>query len=112
MRIGFIGIGNMGWPMAGHVAAGGYTLMVHDLDGEKNARFAREHNCIAARSLAEVAENEIIIMMLPTGQDVRNVVLNDPSGPLVHALNQRLRFIINASGGLLTVVPGILVTTI
>jgi len=86
MRIGFIGIGNMGWPMAGHIAAGGYTLMVHDLDGEKNARFAREHNCIAARSLVEVAENEIVIMMLPTGQDVRNVVLNGPSGLLVHAL--------------------------
>src|SRR5919197_2005766 len=36
----------------------------------------------------------------------------DLASPLVHALNQRLRFIINASGGVLTVVPGILVTTI
>ncbi len=86
MRIGFIGIGNMGWPMAGHIRAAGYPLTVYDLDREKCARFAREHNCACAQNLAEIAENEIIITMLPTGQIVRNVLLLDGSGALAAGL--------------------------
>jgi len=86
MRVGFIGIGNMGWPMAGHIAAAGHALTVYDLDAEKSARFAREHNCQAARSLAEIAENEITITMLPTGQIVRNVIMVDDDGALAKGL--------------------------
>src|SRR5215469_11741080 len=86
MRVGFIGIGNMGWPMAGHVAESGNALMVYDLDAEKSARFAREHNCMFARNSAEIAENEVVITMLPTGQDVRNALLVDYSGALANAL--------------------------
>lgn len=86
MRVGFIGIGNMGWPMAGHIAAGGFPLTVYDLDKEKCARFAREHNCAAAQNVAEIAESEVIITMLPTGQEVRNALLVDNSGALANAL--------------------------
>jgi len=86
MRVGFIGIGNMGWPMARHIAAAGHTLMVYDLDAEKSARFAREHNCRAARSLAELAENEITITMLPTGQIVRDVILQAENGAFAKSL--------------------------
>lgn len=86
MRVGFIGIGNMGWPMAGHIAAGGFPLAVYDLDSEKCSRFATEHNCAAARSLAELAENDVIITMLPTGQIVRDVYLAAENGALVKAL--------------------------
>ena len=86
MRVGFIGIGNMGWPMAGHVAESGNALMVYDLDAEKSTRFAREHNCMFARNSAEIAENEVVITMLPTGQDVRNALLVDNSGALANAL--------------------------
>lgn len=86
MRVGFIGIGNMGWPMAGHIAKAGHALMVYDLDAEKSARFAREHNCRSARSLAEVAENEITITMLPTGQIVRDVILQAEGGAFAKSL--------------------------
>ncbi|HXX20124.1 MAG TPA: NAD(P)-dependent oxidoreductase [Candidatus Acidoferrum sp.] len=86
MRVGFIGIGNMGWPMAGHIAAAGHALTVYDLDAEKSARFAREHNCRAARSLAELAENEITITMLPTGQIVRDVILQAENGAFAKSL--------------------------
>ena len=54
MRVGFIGIGNMGWPMASNIAKAGHQLMVFDLDSEKSSRFAREHNCQAAASLGEI----------------------------------------------------------
>ena len=32
VRIGFIGLGVMGLPMAGHLAAAGYSLTVYDID--------------------------------------------------------------------------------
>ena len=35
MRVGFIGIGNMGWPMAANVAKAGHDLAVFDLDKER-----------------------------------------------------------------------------
>jgi len=86
MRVGFIGIGNMGWPMAGHIAGAGHTVSVYDLDAEKGARFAREHGCRAAGRLAEIAENEITITMLPTGQIVRSVILEQEDGAFAKSL--------------------------
>ena len=76
----------MGWPMAGHIAAAGHALTVFDLDGEKAARFGREHTAQAARSLAEIAQNEIVITMLPTGQIVREVMLVAENGAFAKAL--------------------------
>jgi len=86
MRVGFIGIGNMGWPMAGHISKTEHQLMVYDLDAAKAVRFASEHNCRAARHRGEMAENEIIITMLPTGQSVREVILEAEDGSLARNL--------------------------
>jgi 3-hydroxyisobutyrate dehydrogenase len=80
MRVGFIGIGNMGWPMAANIAKAGHDLTVFDLDPERSARFAREHNARAAANLAEVAQNEVTVTMLPTGQIVRQVLLEQENG--------------------------------
>ena len=86
MRVGFIGIGNMGWPMASHIAKAGHELMVYDLDAEKSAHFAREHKCRAAADLGEVAQNEIIVTMLPTGKIVREALLENQGGAFAKAL--------------------------
>jgi 3-hydroxyisobutyrate dehydrogenase len=86
MRVGFIGIGNMGWPMAANIAKAGHQLTVFDLDSEKSSRFAREHSCQAESGLAEIAANEIVVTMLPTGQIVRNVILEAQDGAFVKAL--------------------------
>ncbi|MGA2510747.1 MAG: NAD(P)-dependent oxidoreductase [Candidatus Acidiferrales bacterium] len=86
MRVGFIGIGNMGWPMASNIAKAGHQLMVFDLDSEKSSRFAREHNCQAAASLGEIAESEVTVTMLPTGQIVRDVILEAQGGAFAKAL--------------------------
>jgi 3-hydroxyisobutyrate dehydrogenase len=80
MRVGFIGIGNMGWPMAANIAAAGHDLTVFDLDPERSARFTREHKARAAAGLAEIAQNEATITMLPTGQIVRQVLLEQENG--------------------------------
>jgi 3-hydroxyisobutyrate dehydrogenase len=76
----------MGWPMAGHISKTEQQLMVYDLDAAKAARFASEHNCRSARHVGEMAENEIIITMLPTGQIVREVILEAQDGALAKNL--------------------------
>jgi 3-hydroxyisobutyrate dehydrogenase len=80
MRVGFIGIGNMGWPMAANIAKAGHDLTVFDLDQERSARFTSEHKARAAAGLAEIAQNEITVTMLPTGQIVRQVLLEQENG--------------------------------
>jgi 3-hydroxyisobutyrate dehydrogenase len=86
MRVGFIGIGNMGWPMASHIAQAGHDLTVFDVDAAKSARFAQEFKCKAAANLAEVAANEITVTMLPTGKIVREALLEDQGGAFAKAL--------------------------
>jgi 3-hydroxyisobutyrate dehydrogenase len=86
MRVGFIGIGNMGWPMAAHIAKAGHTLTVFDVDHPRSTRFAHEHACRAAVSVGEIAQNEIVVTMLPTGQIVRQALLEDEDGAFAKAL--------------------------
>ncbi len=86
MRVGFIGIGNMGWPMASHIAQAGHELTVFEVDAARASRFAQEENCKAAANLAEVAANEIIVTMLPTGRIVRQALLEDQGGAFAKAL--------------------------
>jgi 3-hydroxyisobutyrate dehydrogenase len=76
-RIGFIGLGIMGSPMAGHLAAAGYTLSVHDLDRSRSALVRDLHPSvtIAADAAAVGASADIVITMLPDGEQVREVAL-------------------------------------
>ena len=78
-RIGFIGIGVMGSPMAGHLAKAGYPLAVHDTDRLKAEALAAEHQGVVVaetpRAIGEVSD--IVITMLPSGAYVREVVLGD-----------------------------------
>jgi 3-hydroxyisobutyrate dehydrogenase len=86
MRVGFIGIGNMGWPMAANIAKKGHHLTVFDIDRERVTRFTGEHNCRAAAGLPEIAGNEFTITMLPTGQIVRDALLAAENGAFTKAL--------------------------
>ncbi len=86
MRVGFIGIGNMGWPMSTNIAKAGHDLTVFDLDAERVKRFAAEHHCRAANGLAQVADNDFVITMLPTGQIVRSVFLDADGGAFAKSL--------------------------
>jgi 3-hydroxyisobutyrate dehydrogenase len=80
MRVGFIGIGNMGTPMAGHIVKGGHDVIVHDADPAKAARFASENGGRAAASLADLGGCEFVITMLPDGHVVRRVMLEEGGG--------------------------------
>ena len=78
--IGFIGIGNMGWPMASNLIRGGSKVVVHDIDQDLAGRFCSEHdNAVLASDLKELGSAaDVVITMLPTGHIVRRVMLEEP----------------------------------
>ena len=72
-RIGFIGVGNMGGPMARNLVGAGHSLKVFDLDEEK-VNFIVQAGAEAARSVADAVKGvEAVITMLPAGRHVREV---------------------------------------
>jgi 3-hydroxyisobutyrate dehydrogenase len=82
--IGFIGLGNMGLPMARNLLRAGHRLRAHDLAAAQVAAAAAE-GAQAAASVAEAVQDaEVVITMLPEGRHVRAVYLGE-DGVLAHA---------------------------
>jgi 3-hydroxyisobutyrate dehydrogenase len=82
-RIGFVGIGNMGWPMAANLARAGFPLTVYDADPARAPRFAAAFPARASASLVELARAaDLLVTMLPTGAIVRQVLLESEGGAL------------------------------
>lgn len=74
-RVGFIGLGHMGKPMAHHLLAAGYHLTVFNRSRPAIDELAYA-GARAANSLREVAEqSDIVITMLPDGPDVESVIV-------------------------------------
>ena len=78
MKIGFIGLGNMGAPMAQNLLKAGHDLTVYDLSETALAQLNRAGAKIAqsAVELSSIPGMEVIITMLPASQHVRSVYLN------------------------------------
>lgn len=75
--IGFIGVGNMGNPMAANLLKGGFDVTVFDARAETAAAFVAQHGGRAAASLAELAAGrDAIVTMLPDDKVVRRVLLD------------------------------------
>ena len=74
MRIGFIGVGNMGGPIAAHLISAGHDLLVFDLNDEALDQ-AAELGATAVSSVAEAAvDAEVVFLSLPMPRDVEEVV--------------------------------------
>ncbi|MDE2366750.1 MAG: 2-hydroxy-3-oxopropionate reductase [Betaproteobacteria bacterium] len=75
-NIGFIGLGIMGNPMAGHLIKGGHTLFLHSRSGVPQDLLRQGGN--ACSSSDQVAQNaDIIITMLPDTRDVERVLFGE-----------------------------------
>jgi len=75
-RIGFVGLGNMGAPMARHLVTAGYQLVAADANPAALERFCSTAPCERARSLTELGQScRLVITMLPDGAAVRQVLL-------------------------------------
>ncbi len=68
MKIGFIGLGNMGGPMAANLAAAG-----HDVTGFDMAKVTVEGVTLAASGAEAAKDADVVITMLPNGQILRAV---------------------------------------
>ncbi len=76
-KVGFIGLGIMGKPMARNLMGGGYELVVYNRSQEKADELAEE-GATAAASPREVAEqSEVVVTMLPDSPEVREVVAGE-----------------------------------
>jgi 3-hydroxyisobutyrate dehydrogenase-like beta-hydroxyacid dehydrogenase len=71
--VGFIGLGNMGGPVASHIQRAGFPLIVFDLRVEASRPF-RERGAAVVESAAELARrSDIVITALPMPRDVEQV---------------------------------------
>jgi len=76
-RIGFIGLGIMGGPMARHLLKAGYPLTVTTRNPAVVEAFAKEGATPAASAKAVAQNSDVIITMLPDSPDVEAVVLGE-----------------------------------
>src|SRR4051812_17968871 len=73
--VGFVGVGNMGWPMAACLVKAGFTVLVNDSRREVANNFVQQVGGSAPDSLRQLAEtSEVIVTMLPTSVIVERVL--------------------------------------
>jgi 3-hydroxyisobutyrate dehydrogenase len=82
--VGFIGLGNMGAPMAANLVKAGHQVITFDIAAGRAAALAAKGGRAAATMAEATAAGEIVITMLPAGPEVRSVYLGD-GGVLAHA---------------------------
>lgn len=81
MKIAFIGLGNMGAPMAINLTAAGHELVVFDLV-EEALEVLEQKGAKRASSAADACANaEVVVSMLPAGAHVRGLYLGDDQQP-------------------------------
>jgi 3-hydroxyisobutyrate dehydrogenase len=84
VSVGFIGVGNMGNPMAGNVLKAGFAMTVFDKNSQAMANLVQA-GARSAASAAEVVErSEIVLTCLPASPDVEALYL-EPGGLIERA---------------------------
>ncbi len=74
-RVGFIGIGNMGWPMAANLVKAGFDVAVCDVVPGRAEAFAAETGAKAAGTPAEAAAGaDCVVTIVPTSKQVGEAV--------------------------------------
>ena len=75
MKVAFVGLGVMGFPMAGHLAKAGHDVSVFNRSPEKAQRWAAAYSGRACGTAAQAAEAaEIVFLCVGNDDDVRGVV--------------------------------------
>ena len=86
-HLAFIGLGAMGYPMAGHLAAAGHTVTVFNRTRESAQRWHDQYGGRVAATPAEAAEGQDAVMLCVGNDDDVREVTSDNDGVL-HALPQ------------------------
>ena len=73
--VGFIGVGNMGWPMAACLVKAGFPVLINDSRREVANNFVQQHGGTAPDTLQQLAAgSDIVVTMLPTSVIVEHVL--------------------------------------
>ena len=81
--VAFLGLGNMGGPMAGNLIAAGHEVRGFDLSEEALARLEAAGGSRAGDVASAVKEVDVVVTMLPAGQHVRDIYMK-PGGVLAN----------------------------
>jgi len=73
-KLGFIGLGIMGKPMAGHLLAAGHTVHVYDVSPEPVKELATKGAVVCSHSKEVAQKSDIIFIMVPDTPDVEVVL--------------------------------------
>ncbi len=74
INVSFIGLGVMGYPMAGHLARHGYSVCVYNRTTEKAEKWVEQHGGSLARTPAEAADNaDFVLSCVGNDDDLRSV---------------------------------------
>ena len=75
-RVGFVGLGVMGFPMAGHLVKAGHDVSVYNRTVAKSEKWATQHGGRAFATPREVAAvSDVVMVCVGNDDDVRSVVL-------------------------------------
>ena len=86
MKVAFVGLGVMGFPMAGHLARAGHDMSVFNRGVEKADRWVEAHGGRAGATVAEAARGaEVLVLCVGSDDDVRQVVTQALPGMAVGA---------------------------
>ena len=78
MKVAFIGLGVMGYPMAGHVLRAGLEICVFNRNGVRAEQWCAEYGGDVAPTPAEAAKNaDVVLVCVGNDDDVRAVVLGE-----------------------------------
>ncbi|HYM02598.1 MAG TPA: 3-hydroxyisobutyrate dehydrogenase [Stellaceae bacterium] len=77
MKIAFIGLGNMGGPMAANLLKAGHHVTGFDLAQPSRDALAKAGGTVAANVAGAVSDAEAVVTMLPAGPHVRQVYLGE-----------------------------------
>jgi 3-hydroxyisobutyrate dehydrogenase len=76
MKVAFVGLGVMGYPMAGHLAAAGHDVSVFNRSPEKSRKWVAQHGGKVGATVAEaVAGCELVFLCVGNDDDVRGVAV-------------------------------------
>ena len=81
--VGFVGLGNMGWPMAACLHRAGFVVLVADSRREVALNFVQQVGGDVTDSVREMAARaDVVVTMLPTSAIVNRVVATDEDSVL------------------------------
>lgn len=80
-RVGFVGLGIMGEPMAGHIRKAGYPLTVYNRTRSRTEAFAAQGVPVADSPASLAEQSDIVIVIVSDSPDVQEVIAG-PSGIL------------------------------